>query len=186
MKRLLTFLFISALFLAGEPFVSASPSYAEEGKKVVAEEKSTVGSILDKIWTKIRTLSPRKKARSAGSAVAGVKGAEKGSEELSPYWKGDQKRDLKKEIEKFSVAEDLMEEEKYSEAIIALESFREEFPMSRFMPNAVFSKGLCLLKLDRKDDAVNELRKFLETYPKHDLATDATQLVTVLGTESGE
>ena len=180
MKHIVAVFLVSTLLFSYDSVFVGSISLADEGKQTVGTEKKGLKSILDSIWTKIRTLSPKKKKRTSGAAVAGVKGAEKGSEELSPYWKGDGNARLNEEIERYAVAEELMEEGKYSEAIVAINSFREEFPASRFLPNLLFAKGLCYLRLDRMDEATKEFGDFLEDYPDHEMVADANKLLVVI------
>ena len=180
MKHVAKIVILSLLISLTQSTILTSYSFAEETNTIVKEEKKSSLSIFERIWMKIRSLSPKKKKMRSASAVAGVKGAEKGSEELAPYWKGEKKSTLDKEIEKYGIAEDLMEDGKFSEAIISFDNFIEEFPASRFAPNARFSKELCLLKTDQIDEAKKGLNAFIDAYPSHELTSDAEELMAAL------
>lgn len=180
MKTVAKIVILSLIITLAQSTIITISSFAEEVNKIVKEDKKSTLSIFERIWIKIRSLSPKKKKMRSASAVAGVKGAEKGSEELAPYWKGEKKSTLNKEIEKYAIAEDLMEDGKYSEAIISFDSFIEEYPTSRFAPNAMFSRELCLLKTDQVDEAKKGLNAFIDAYPSHELTADAEELMSAL------
>ena len=180
MKTMTRILLIFTLFLAADLIYVNCHSQLNAGQSV--EKKSTL-SMFDRIWMKIRSLSPKKKRRTTESAVAGVKGKEKGSEELAPYWKGEKKSTLDKEVDKYAIAEDLMEQGKFYEAVVAFDSFREEFPLSQFIANARFSRELCLLKTGQKDTAIKGLKEFINDYPEHELSPDAKNMIAELKKE---
>ena len=107
--------FLFASVLAGllvfhNGFLIDASLFAADKKESVALKESKSKRLLDKIWGKIRTLYPKKTKRRLGSAVAGVKGAEKGSEELKPLWKGDVTEKTNAEVEAFSIGEGLADE----------------------------------------------------------------------------
>ncbi|MBE9502679.1 MAG: tetratricopeptide repeat protein [Proteobacteria bacterium] len=180
MKTMTRIMLIFTLFLSADLISVNYQSQVNAGQSV--EKKSTL-SMFDRIWMKIRSLSPKKKRRTTESAVAGVKGREKGSEELAPYWKGEKESTLDKEVDKYAIADDLMEQGKFSEALIAFDSFREEFPLSRFIANARFSRELCLLKMDQKDAAIKGLKEFIDDYPEHELIPDAKDMIAALNND---
>ena len=183
MKTMSRIMLLFTLFLAADLIYVNRPSQVNAGQSV--EKKSTL-SMFDRIWMKIRSLSPKKKRRTSESAVAGVKGKEMGSEELAPYWKGEKKSTLDREVDKYAIAEDLMEQGNLSEAVIAFDSFRDEFPLSRFVPNARFSRELCLLKTDQKDTAIKGLKEFIDDYPGHELTPDAKNLIAALNNNASD
>ncbi len=185
MKKILV-LFLMYVFFISSVQIMDSVLYADDdlktNEKIEEDEKIEEGitGVLDSIWTKVRTLSPKKRRRAPVTSVAGIKGAERGSEELKPFWKGREKSILNIEIEKISNVEDIMEAGEYSKAITFLESFQEEFPKSSFIPSVVFLRGFCMLKLERKEEAKTILKSFMNNFPDHDFAADAKQILIVM------
>ena len=177
MKTMKRIMLVFSLFLTADLIYVNYHSQVNAAQSV---EGKSILSMFDRIWMKIRSLSPKKKMRATESAVAGVKGREMGSEELAPYWKGEKKSTIDKEVDKYTIADELMEQGKFSEAVIAFDSFSEEFPLSRFVPNARFSRELCLLKTDQKDTAIKGLKEFIGDYPEHELTPDAKNLIAAL------
>lgn len=177
MKNVLIIVFMSLFYLSAEAIVQSAAFAQDPGTEIKNED---ISSFLEKIWIKIRTLSPKKRNRSSGSAVAGVKGAEKGSEELKPYWKGEEADRSEAEIERYMSAEDLLEKGNYAEALVAFKSFREDFSKSRHFPMAVFSEGICLLKLGQNIEAASLLENFISAYPEHDLVPEAKKILQLL------
>ncbi|MDT8316820.1 MAG: tetratricopeptide repeat protein [bacterium] len=176
MKILLTSLITGLLVFHGA-FVLDDSLFAADKKEVVVSQGSGSKRLLDKIWGRIRTLYPPKTKKRPGAAVAGIKGAEKGSEDLKPLWKGDieDKRDA--EIEAFSIAEELAAGGKCSEALVAFANFGKEFPASSLAPNVQFISAICCLSTDRPDEAARLLNQFIADYPDHDLSPDAAELL---------
>ena len=158
-------------------FILDDSLFAADKKKSVVLKDSNSKRLLDKIWGRIRALYPKKAKSNRGSAVAGIKGAEKGSEDLKPLWKGDAGDRKDVELEAFSRAEEFAEEGKYSEALVAFANFEKEFPASPLAPNVRFISAICYLSTDRADDAAGLLKKFISDYPDHDLNSDAAELL---------
>ena len=176
MKILFTALLTGLLVFHGG-FIFDSSLFAADKKENIVLKESNSKRLLDKIWGKIRALYPKKTKRRPGAAVAGVKGAEKGSEDLKPLWKGDAGDKKNAEIEAFSIAEELAEEGKCPEALVAFASFEKEFPASPFKPNVQFISAICYLSTDRPDEAAGLLKKFISDYADHDLNSYAVELL---------
>jgi TolA-binding protein len=179
MKRIATAFILSLFILLSIP-VNESRCFATEKMEV---KFSNEQDLIDKIWAKIRSLSPKTTNTSANTAVAGVKGAEKGSEVLEPVWLGEQKLAESNENKRYASIEMLINEEKYTNTISAIKLFQEDFPGSKLLPNVLFLKGLCFLKLDRQEEAVSLLNEFIENYPDQTLYKDAKSLLAILKSE---
>ena len=184
MRKQIFLYLIAAVFCSFISIVSAPESRGEEKTKVVGASPDGFKSYLNKLWIKVRTLAPKKK-QSSGAAVAGIKGAEKGSEELTPYWKGEEESTLDKEIERYGIASGLMEKGKYAEAVVVLESFREEFPKSALLSQVIFSEGLCQIEAGNREAATLLMKEFIENYPDDEFTSDAKGLLASLKEEQG-
>ncbi len=182
MKKHFSLFLVAALFCSFISIASAPDSWAEEKTKVVKTSSSSFKSYLNRLWIKVRTFAPKKK-QSSGAAVAGIKGAEKGSEELAPYWKGEEESTLDQEIERYGIASNLMEQGQFAEAVVVLESFREEFPRSSLLSQVIFSAGLCQLESGNKEAATLLIKEFIESYPYNEFAADAKGLLASLEAE---
>lgn len=176
MKILYTFI-LAGMLVFQNGFVLDDSLFAADKKERVVLKESKSKRLLDKIWGKIRALYPKKTKRRLGGAVAGVKGAEKGSEELKPLWKGDASEQIDAKREAFSRGEELAEEGKCSEALVAFGNFEKEFPASPFAPSVQFISAICYLSVDQADEAPSLLKKFVLDYPDHDLNSDAVELL---------
>ena len=179
MKILFASIIAAGLFFHGG-FSAKDSLFAADKKEIVISEEGGSKRLLDRIWGKIRSLYPKKSERTRGSAVAGIKGAEKGSEELKPLWKGDAADRKEAEIEAFSRAEELAEEGKCPEALVAFGSFEKEYPASTLAPNVQFISAICHLGTDRADHAAALLKEFIAQYPDHELNADAAELLKSL------
>lgn len=179
MKSLIKLLLMAVLVL---PAVSLNPAttFGEEKSKSNVEKKYEEKGFLEKLWIKIRKLSPNKYNKRSDTAVAGIKGAEKGSEELKPIWKGDESDKVLVEAAALKKAEDLMNNENFSEALVALGSFREDYAESQFMPNALFMSAICYLNIKETQKAQRDLKTLVSQYDNHELKPEAQELIKEL------
>jgi len=176
MKRTVVFMVAAAFFLSTGIYTVDFSLAQEPEREVVKTEKSGIRELISRMWSRLRMLSPKRNKAIQDSAVAGVKGAEKGSEELKPYWAGEEQSSDNLGIEQYISAESLMEEGKYSEAIIAFDSFRETFKGSKYEGNAIFSTSLCYLQIEQEEAAAKALDSFISSFPDHELTGDAIKL----------
>ena len=180
MKKIINLLIMIALTLPVGS-LNLAPSHGEEKPASKIEKKYEEKSFFDRMWIKIRKLSPNKYNKRSDTAVAGIKGAEKGSEELKPIWKGDESDRFLAEAAALKSAEDFMSRENFSEALVALGSFKKDYPKSPFMPNVLFMSAICHLSINEQDKAQTELQTLVSNYAEHELKGDAEELIRELG-----
>jgi len=63
----------------------------------------------------------------------------------------------------------------YDDAIQAFDAVLERYPENPKTPDALYMKGVDLMKAGRKSDAITEFKDFLSQYPSHALASNARQ-----------
>ena len=63
----------------------------------------------------------------------------------------------------------------YDQAAEEFQRVVTEYPQGNKVPDAFVKKGMALLELDRRDEAVESLRTVVEAYPKSDAAAYARQ-----------
>ena len=63
----------------------------------------------------------------------------------------------------------------YDDAIEAFDAVLERYPENPKTPDALYMKGVDLMKAGRKTDAITEFKDFLAQYPSHSLAANAQQ-----------
>ncbi|MDH3972709.1 MAG: tetratricopeptide repeat protein [Deltaproteobacteria bacterium] len=179
MKNVINFLvIITLIFPIGT--LNQEKLYGEEKSTAKTEKKYEKKGFLDRLWIKIRKLSPNKYNKRSNTAVAGIKGAEKGSEELKPIWKGHESDKLLAESAALKSAEDFMNSDNFPEALVALNSFREDYPESQFMPNVLFMSAICYLKVKEPQKAETDLQTLISKYSGHELKTEARELMRTL------
>lgn len=69
----------------------------------------------------------------------------------------------------------------YDSAIQAFDAVGERYPENPKTPEALYMKGVDLMKAGRKPEAVTEFRNFLKTYPNHPNAPKAQAHLRELG-----
>jgi TolA-binding protein len=69
----------------------------------------------------------------------------------------------------------------YANAVKELDAVLERFPESTRTPDAMFYKGLSLMRLQRGNDASNEFLNLAKKYPRNDLAPKACEQLKYLG-----
>lgn len=155
--------------------------------QVVIKQKETHSifkGIFFSVWSRLRNLQPhqRQQAKSNTVYTAGIRGAESTDTLLQPYWKGDLSEDIafQAELKQFGLAQQLMDKGELQASTEAFESFIKQYGSSNLMPNALFSKGICDAALGKTDEAVINIKKFIETNPGHPLVTDAKQILSEL------
>jgi len=176
MKKIINILVMIALIIPIGA-LNSTTVHGEEKSASKIERKYEKKGFLDRLWIKIRKLSPNKYNKRSNTAVAGIKGAEKGSEELKPIWKGDESDKLLTEAAALKSAEDFMNNEDFSEALIALNSFKEDYPESQFIPNVLFMSALCHLNINKPDKAESDLQALISKYGNHELKSNAEELI---------
>lgn len=179
MKVIYTLL-IAGMLVFQNSFILDDSLFAADKSETVVTKETKKRSFLDRLWGKIRAISPKRSKGKMKGAVAGIKGAEKGSEELKPLWKRDASERAEAEKEAFLKGVELADETKFSEALIAFADFKKEFPSSGFGANAQFISAICHLSLDQSDKAINLLKVFVSDYPDHELNADAVELLASL------
>jgi len=179
MKNFVNLLVIIALMFP-IALLNSTTLYGQEKSTTIIEKKYEKKGFLDRLWIKIRKLSPNKYNKRSNTAVAGIKGAEKGSEELKPIWKGDESDKVLAEAVALKSAEDFMNEENFSEALVALNSFREDYPESQFMPNVLFMSAICHLSINDPQKAGIDLETLISKFSDHNLKPEAEELIKEL------
>ena len=186
--KLLPFYFLLFTFL----FASILPSYSYAKPKQKEQPKSdktlSGKALFNAVWTKAKQTKPNevekgdKKAPKA--SVAGIRGKKKEGEYLKPYWKGDDKKAIEREAARnFQKASELIDKGDFEPAVASLKEFMAKYSGTTPEPNARVALGICLAQLDKKQEAEQELNKFVEKYPAHPLAEEAKKVIADLQKE---
>jgi len=178
-------LLVSLLFvpvaLAAEPLKTEAPRTTTRVEVQKAEERSSLQSLLDEMWSRLRQYGPKLSAKETGTTtvVAGVRGAESTASALTPYWKGDKTKDpaYVAEVNAFNGAQTLAERGDYPAAATAFEKFLKDYPASSLKPNAEFGQALAVSGTNRVKGLV-QLKGFVEQNRTHPLAADAQRVIS--------
>lgn len=178
MKRFIPTIILFAFVCVSIPILE-QPTKAED--KV---EKHSIweSDLIKKIWLKIRALSPKRDIKIT-TAVAGTKGAEKGSEALTPAWIGEDRSTDVQEIKRYGLIEELAASENFAELAGAVTLFETDFPQSKLLPNAILLKALSLLKLNEVEESKSLLIGFKDKYPDQSLSGEAQALLDLIESE---
>jgi TolA-binding protein len=163
---------------------SKAEEVKKEAKTVVTvikkEESNSVGSLLSRLWGKLRAVSPKVSSQESRSStqVVGVRGAETTETALQPYWKDDKEADpaFLQQTNAFRSAQQLADNGAYQEAATAFAKFSADYPDSQLKPNALFGRALSQLSSGDDNGKVG-LQQFVSDYPQHPLSADAKQLL---------
>lgn len=129
------------------------------------------------VWQKVRP-NPRAHSGGTASAVAGLRGEEKGKF-LRPYWKGEKKSETPDGTAFKEVAK-LMDSSDFAKAEQAFLNFITQFPKSPLIPKVKLGLAVCYAKLGKKDDATKVLSQWLTEYPQNEMAPDAKAMLAEL------
>lgn len=173
---------IASLVIAVALATVAVEASAQDQVDVVEKEEGTVESLLNSVWSTVRSMTPsaaEERTSSSMTVTAGLRGAEGESDALQPYWKGGVSQDP-------TFQETL---EAYREAIeqgrqgnpAALEQFLGEHGDSDLAANAQFALGVAQADASNRGAARATLERFREAYPQHPLTPQAQQLASRLG-----
>jgi len=136
------------------------------------------------VWSKLKSLNPhsRQSGKSTVVYTAGIRGAESTDTLIQPYWKGDLSQDKKfqAELKQFTSAQQLMDNGELNDAVKAFDGFINQHASSDLLPNALFSKGICLAGLGKNEQASATINQFVEANPGHPLVEDAKQLLNAI------
>ncbi len=79
-----------------------------------------------------------------------------------------------------TLGEDCIAEEEYLGAILVFETLLEAFPESPLADEALCKVGLCWLRLDNSDGAMEAWERFLKLYPDSELAPKVRQSYLIM------
>ena len=150
---------------------------------IQVENKSAFKGLFYKIWTKFKTMSPKKERKiQAVTATAGIRGAETVSTILKPYWKDDKtaNKQFMQQLEDFAQAQAMAEKGNLSEANSAFNGYIEKYPDSDLKPNAQFAQALTMAAMGKKSESVKSFNVFIQTNPDHPLVADAKAVMAEL------
>ncbi|MBA3582172.1 MAG: tetratricopeptide repeat protein [Gammaproteobacteria bacterium] len=182
---LLTTLMASVL-LTSPLTASVAVAATDTGLIQQTQSSSTFNGAMLKLWSKLRTLSPKADAgyssQSQVIATAGVRGSEATDSALQPYWKGDKTNDVdfRTEIENLNKAQELVDQGQLPQAVQALDKFIKDYPASEFRANALFAKALAQGGAGDRTAGVQTLKSMLKDYPEHPLKADAQEAINLL------
>jgi len=183
--RKLIFLIVAAV-LVNVSYVNIANSADSKNEAVItkSETKSVFSGFMNKLWGKLRAISPKASAvqNTRGIATAGIRGAETTTSIISPYWKDDVTEDPEyiKELNKFTKAQQLIEDGDLKGAVTALSSFIQEHGNSDYKANAQFALAMSYGGLGQKAESVNAFQSFVKDNPKHPLVDDAKKVMAEL------
>ena len=170
--------------LVAVPVNAADDDSASNSAVIVkSEKKSVFTGFLNRVWGKLRAISPRAASKNTRSvATAGVRGAETTTSIISPYWKDDNTEDPEyiKELEEFTKAQQLAESGDLTAAVSALSSFIDNYSDSDYRANAQFALGISYGGLGQNPESVNAFQNFVNDNPRHPLVGDAKQVMAEL------
>lgn len=168
------------------PALSVAAEQAKKESRIVVqkEEQSIFKGLFYRVWSKLRTLTPKMSQRNRSRSVvtAGVRGAETTDSLIEPYWKGDKTDDpvYVKELTEFNNAHQLAENGDLPSAVKAFTSFISEHGDSDLKPNAQFALGMSYGGMGQAKSGVNALNAFVEENPTHPMVADAKQVIAEL------
>ena len=168
------------------PALSVAAEQVKKESRIVVqkEEQSVFKGLFYRVWSKLRTLTPKMSRRNQSRSVvtAGVRGAETTDSLIEPYWKGDKTDDpaYVKELTEFNKAHQLAENGDLASAIKAFSSFISEYDDSSLKPNAQFALGMSYGGMGQTKSGVNALNSFVKENPAHPMVADAKQVIAEL------
>ena len=152
---------------------------------VKAEDSSAFKGLLYKVWGRLRALNPQlktNKTRDRSVATMGIRGTETTTSLIEPYWKGDQtdNTDYIVELSSYTKAQQYAEDGDLQKAVVALNTFLQEYKESDLIPNAQFALGISQGGLGDIPASKTTLQAFVDDNPKHPLVADAKQVIAEL------
>jgi hypothetical protein len=81
----------------------------------------------------------------------------------------------------FHYAITFYKEQKWAEALESFEAMARDYPETRKLPEVLYHKGLCHLKLDRSEQAIRVFRKLTDGFPEDAWAEYARERLQELG-----
>jgi len=160
---------------------SSSQVISAETNEIVQASEESVADYFGRFWSRIKAMTT---VSSSGSnrttAVAGLRGAEQDSDELSPYWKGDVPQSTAPDQVAFTAIGELIEKNDFAAAEEALMGFRQTHDKSPLRPHAEMTLAICQMQQGHKSSAKATLDGFLKEYGDHDLAPQAKAMMAMI------
>jgi len=161
--------------------VNAQADKPEEA--VLAEKQNAFKGLFYKVWSKFKSLSPKKENGVRKVAVTmGVRGAETTSSILEPYWKDDKTSDKQfmQQLEDFAQAQTLADRGDLASSNKAFTGFIDKYPKSDLKPNAQFAEALTMGAMGKSLESKQSFKVFIDENPGHPLVGDAKQVMQEL------
>jgi len=162
------------------------PIHAQTDKPegaVLAEKQNAFKGLFYKVWSKFKSLSPKKENEVRKVAVTmGVRGAETTSTILEPYWKDDKTNDKQfmQQLEDFAQAQTLADKGDMANSNKAFNGFIDKYPQSDLKPNAQFAEALTMGAMGKALESKRSFKVFIDENPEHPLVSDAKQVMQEL------
>jgi len=93
------------------------------------------------------------------------------------------KSNLKNKSTAFDVAEDYFQKKEWKKSILSYQSYVEEHPKNKIVPEAKYKIGFCFQELGLKDEALAFYEEILAQYPKSDYAKKSKAKITFLNSK---
>ena len=113
-------------------------------------------------------------------AVAGLRGNQKKSSSMKPYWKGDLSRRAP-DYKDYNIIQVQMQKQDYRKAIQLVNRFKKEHPNSKLLPEVQFTLGLAHAAIGNQKKATLAFEEFIHQFPDHDLADSSREGIERLG-----
>ena len=176
---------MAAVLGLGIGFHPVGANTGDASASVVSSDEDSMKSLFIKIWGKLRSVSPKSETQADAKeavATAGIRGNEATDDLLAPYWKDDLSNDaaFQESIDLFAKGNRYAVQGDMEKAIVAFESFLDNYPDSDLIPNAKFALGVAYSQFGEQGQAVRILSAFVEENNAHFLVDDARQLLQLM------
>lgn len=178
-RKLLSLILMTAVAAGAQ---AAEPAAKPSEEKPKAQQSERFSGSLFNALRSLSGMLPKQNGSKEGprqTTTMGIRGAETTTTLMNPYWKDDKSDDpaFQKELNEYSAAQSLLEQEKLTEAEGALNTFIKQYPDSALQPNARFALALNYAAQGKQKEGKSGFEQFVKAYPNHPLVADAQKIL---------